>query len=64
MCNNCQSTVGPFYIAYTPPAGRSIRVCGPITYDDKGKLTLRSAECATRRKKLETDWYGKEDYSS
>lgn len=62
MCSNCFSNVGPFYIAYTPLAGRSIRVCGPVTYDEKGVLTLRSAECAKRRKKLETEWYGQEDY--
>jgi hypothetical protein len=64
MCDNCYHNVGPFYIVYTPPAGRAFRVCGPITYDEKGKLTLRSAECADRRKKLETKWYGQEDYRS
>lgn len=62
MCSNCFSNVGPFYKVYSPLSGRALRVCGPITYDDKGKLTLRSAECADRRKKLEKDWYGPEDY--
>lgn len=64
MCDNCGTTTGPFYKTMTPQVGRSLRVCGPVTYDDKGRLTLRSAECAARRKKWEDDTYGKEDYRS
>jgi len=61
MCDNCYSNVGPFYIAYTPQVGRSFRVCGPVKYEkETAKLIGRVVECAERRKKLETEWYGHE----
>lgn len=65
MCDNCQTTVGPFYIAYTPQVGRSFRVCGPVKFEkETAKLIGRVVDCAERRKKLEKEWYGAEDYRS
>lgn len=58
MCDNCKSTVGPFYVV---DKELGVRVCGPLKFaKDSGKLIGRAEECNERRRKLEIEWYGPE----